>query len=433
MTVRAKITNLSHEGRGIAQIDGKTTFVLGALPNEDVELTYLKKHRQYDEAKATTIHEASIYRTKPRCDYFLTCGGCSLQHLVPEQQILWKQKVLLEQLQHFAGIAPKELLPPLTAQSWNYRYKARLGVKYLTSKQKLVLGFRELNGRFITDMSNCDVLHPVIAKNFVSLREMLATLEIKCFVPQIEVACSDDTCCLIIRHLKPFSELDLEKVKTFAEQTKIHIYLQAGGLDSITRFWPAVSEEKNYLSYQLSDYQLKLYFEPHQFTQINPYINRKMIQQAIKLLQPEKNDIILDLFCGIGNFTLPFSQFSKHIVGVEGSQSAIEMARYNARQNHISNAEFFCADLTKRFEIQPWAKYSYNKIILDPPRSGAEEIVSQITRWRADSILYISCNPATLARDTKILIEQGYVLKKAGVMDMFPHTSHVEAMALLTR
>lgn len=354
-----------------------------------------------------------------------------MQHLDPNRQISNKQATLLEQLQHIAGIQPASILAPLTSPTTGYRHKARLGVKYVVKKDKVLVGFHEINGRYLADINSCSVLHPAVGQKILDIAEVIASLSAYQTIPQIEVAIGDEQIALVIRHLQALGESDLNKLQAFASLHQFAIYLQPGGMDSIHKFYPENSSP--YLHYAIPEEQLIMNFCPSDFTQVNPFINRQMIQRAIEWLQPGPEDKVLDLFCGIGNFTLPLARHCQHVVGVEGSATAIVRAKENQQHNALSNAEFHVYDLSKDCQQQPWMQIKYNKILLDPPRTGALELMEQITHIGARDILYVSCNPATMARDAKILVEKGYKLTKACVMDMFPHTSHVESMALFSR
>jgi 23S rRNA (uracil1939-C5)-methyltransferase len=428
----AQINNISHDGRGIAHIDGKITLIDNALPGEQVEFCYRKRHPKFDEGYAVNIITKAAERVEPRCPHYGICGGCSLQHLEPTAQITTKQQHLLEQLLHFGKVQPKEILSPLTGSVYNYRHKARLSVKYLAAKDKVLVGFREKNSHFIADLTRCEVLALPVGQLIEPFKKLIATLEIKQHIPQLEIAIGDDATAIILRHLIAIPDADCQKLQQFAQEHNISLYLQPGNLESIHLLWP--KQEKINISYFFPLYDLELFFHPANFSQVNPVINQQMIQQAITLLDPQANDEILDLFCGFGNFTLPLAKYAKHVIGIEGEKKMIACAKANAEHNHLHNISFDVADLTKPETFGAWAKRTYNKILLDPPRTGAEAILNTVTQMKPQKILYISCNPATLARDAGILVNTlGYQLTKAGVMDMFPHTSHVEAMAVFEK
>ena len=428
----ATIEALNHEGRGITHLNGKTTFVHGALPNEDIIFKYTKIHSSFDEGETLKVLTSSPNRATPKCPHYDICGACSLQHLNSNMQIKHKQQVLLEQLQHFGQTQPQEILSPITGPIWGYRHKARLGVRFVTKKNKLLIGFRERNGRFIADINNCEILNSKVGKKIHLLQQELSKIKHFNSLPQIEIAISDSQTALIIRHLQPLSADEQKQLCSFAKQYDFDIYLQPKGIDTIHKIWP--TDANPLLSYKIPAQNIELFFHPADFIQINPIINQQMIETAIKLLEPNHDDEILDLFCGLGNFTLSIAKYCKKITAIEISDEMVNRAYTNAKHNHITNAEFFSANLAKDISKQSWAKIKFNKILLDPPRSGALEIIKYFPKLNPQKIVYVSCNPATLARDAKCLIhEQNFILQKVGIMDMFPHTSHVESIALFTK
>lgn len=432
----AQITNLSHEGRGISHIDGKAIFIRGALPGETVEAKYTHKTKNHDSAQTLEILEnPSPQRIEPNCPHFGICGGCALQHLHPTKQIEHKQQILLEQLQHFAGIQPKEILQPLTGPLWHYRHKARLGVRYVRPKDTVLVGFREAASSFLSIIDSCAVLAPPLDTLILPLRDMLYHADAREQIPQIEVAIGENDVALIFRHLQPLSAHDKDLLINFAKEHDVRIYLQPKGPDTVSLLYPDNSEIT--LNYTLPDYDLDFKFHPMAFIQINALLNRAMLKQALNLLEANAEDTVLDLFCGIGNFSLPIARSAKHVIGIEGSQLAVNQAKQNAEHNQINNCEFHVADLYENFPDsvikQPWMQQKLTKLLLDPPRSGALAIVQNIKLWNPERIVYVACDPSTLARDIGELIKQGYELQSAGVIDMFPHTSHVESMALLIK
>lgn len=425
------ISTLSHDGRGITHIDGKTTFVEGALPGETVQFSYVKRRKQYDEARVDNIIIPAEGRQVPKCHYFAICGGCSLQHMDTKTQLDHKQAVLLEQLRHMGGVIAKDVLPAFhSSHSFGYRRKARLGVRYVDKKQKLLIGFREKQGRYLADLDSCDVLHSSIGSKISLLRDFLLTLDGYLFIPQLEITVGDHATAIIIRHLKPFSENDLIKLKAFAKAHSFHLYLQPGGNETVSLFYPSIQPPR--LSYALEDYQLEMLFHPTDFIQVNKEVNEQLIKLALELLLPTSQDQILDLFCGMGNFTLPLARRCRFVLGIEGSQNMVERANENCQHNHITNAAFECHDLTN-ISYNKWKEQHFDGILLDPPRTGALEIVKILPELNANKIVYVSCNPATLARDAGVLCQNGYELAKVGVLDMFPHTSHVESIALFIK
>lgn len=426
----AEITALSHDGRGIASIDGKIIFIENALPGEKVLFSYTAQRNKYDEGRTTEVLVSSSERVTPKCPHFTICGGCALQHMSEQTQLQHKQKILLEQLQHFGNTQAETILPPLTASPWGYRRKARLGVKFVTKKNALLVGFREKNGRYLADLSGCEVLDSRVGKLIPVLKQLIGDLKAYQHIAQIEVAVSDNAIALIFRHLIALDADDRNKLITFAKNYDIQLYLQSGSPDNLELLWPENAPE---LFYALPEYDSKLYFHPTGFTQVNAEINQQMVKRAIELLAPQENDRILDLFCGIGNFTLPLARFCGEIVGIEGDKSLVARAKTNAEINGISNANFYQADLTTDFSALPFAEKPFDKILLDPPRTGALETLAHIAKFKAEKIVYVSCNPATFARDAGILVQLGYKLSQAGIMDMFPHTQHVETIGLFER
>lgn len=337
----------------------------------------------------------------------------------------------MEHLEHFGNISPKEILPPLTGPVWGYRRKARLAVRYVFKKELVLVGFRERDSRYVAEMDNCEVLDPRVGHIISDLKLLIQSMDAYQQIPQIEVAIGDENVALIFRHLVTLDDNDKEKLISFSKQHNLHLYLQPAGLDSVHLVWPENTPER--LHYQLPDHQLEFLFHPTDFIQVNAAINQQLVNLAIKLLEPQSDEQVLDLFCGLGNFTLPIARYCKNIIGIEGSETMVQRAQENAKHNDISNAEFYCADLTTDFQHKAWAKQGFDKILIDPPRSGALELIPFLPKMGAKRILYISCNPTTLARDSKALSQHGYSLSKAGILDMFPHTRHVESIALFDK
>ncbi len=427
--VEVRIESLSHDGRGVARIDGKVVFIDGALPGERVMFRYTRCRRSNDEGRVLEVLEPSPQRVTPRCNWFGQCGGCSLQHLEPDAQIAAKQQTLMEQLERIGGVEPAEILPPLTGPRWGYRHKARLGVRYVKAKGRVLVGFREKHSGFIVDMDRCEVLHPAIGERIGEIAELIQSLQARQRIPQIEVAVGDDVAALVFRHLEPLVEGDLCRLKAFGERNGLHIYLQPAGPESVTLLWPEISQ----LVYRLPEFQVEFCFLPTDFTQVNSELNRAMVSRAVALLEPRSDERVLDLFCGIGNFSLPLARMAAEVVGVEGDPALVRRAQENAVRNGLENVFFRVADLAEE-TVTGWGKRNFHKILLDPPRSGALEILPQLKAFGAVRIVYVSCNPATLARDAGELVNRyGYHLLSAGVMDMFPHTAHVESIALFER
>ncbi|MES9939102.1 MAG: 23S rRNA (uracil(1939)-C(5))-methyltransferase RlmD [Candidatus Thiodiazotropha sp. 6PLUC2] len=429
--VEAEIESLTHDAKGVTHIDGKATFVHGSLPGEKVRFLYTGRWRKYDEGRVVEVLSPSPQRVEPRCSQFGVCGGCSLQHQDGSAQVLSKQQSMLESLQHIGKVTPEQILPPMVSQStWGYRRKARLGVRYVPKKGGTLVGFRERGSSFITDIDCCHILHPRVGELIPELSQLIDQLSIRNQIPQIEMAMGDELCVLIFRMLEPPSQEDLECLERFAPQHKIEIYIQEGGPESVR----PLKGDSVVLSYDLPAFDLSLDFLPNDFTQVNSDINRQMTLRAVEMLALDPEDRVLDLFCGLGNFTLPLARHSGHVTGVEGDAGLVARARENALSNQISNTSFYTANLYETLENEPWLQESFNKVLLDPPRSGAQEVLHHLPKLGAERILYVSCYPGTLARDAGLLVEEhGYRLVSAGVMDMFPHTAHVESIALFEK
>lgn len=427
----ASIETLSHDGRGIARRDGKTTFIDNALPGEEVMFKFTYMRRKFDEGKAVEIVTASPDRVTPPCEHSTLCGGCSLQHMSPAVQVARKEAVLREQLQHFGGLEPEEWLAPLTGPVTGYRSKARLGVKYVEAKGETLVGFREKRNSFIAQLRTCEVLIPDVGHRLSELRTLMHSLESRSRMPQIELAAGDDDVALIIRHLDPLPEADQQALVGFCQNLGWHCYLQPGNESTVHRVWPEDGEQRLYYSHPSAGVELA--FHPTDFTQVNAEINRKMVPLALDLLDISPEHTVLDLFCGLGNFTIPAAKRAGKVVGVEVSQAMVERGYENARRNGLENLEFHAWDLSQDISGQAWARQAYDRILIDPPRTGALEMVKLMPRLGASRIVYVSCNPATLARDAGELMALGYRLKAAGVMDMFPHTTHVESIAVFEK
>ncbi|MES9856746.1 MAG: 23S rRNA (uracil(1939)-C(5))-methyltransferase RlmD [Sedimenticola sp.] len=429
--VEASIDSLSHDGRGVAHIDGKAVFIHGALPGEEVLFTYTKRQRRFDEGVVSQVLTASDDRVEPRCEYFGICGGCSLQHMAPDAQIRMKQITLTDAFQRIGKVEPERLLPPLVAESpWGYRRKARIGAKFVIKKDRMLVGFRERGSGLVADMKKCYVLHPKVGELITPLADLIASLTIKEKVPQIEVAQGDDCCVLIFRVLESPAQSDLDTLLAFGRDHELNVYLQEGGEETIR----PITGEKAELSYSLPAYDTTLHFLPNDFTQVNSELNRLMLDRALGMLDLNREDRVLDLFCGLGNFTLPIARKAGKVVGVEGDAGLVARARENAERNGITNSRYFTANLYDSLEREPWLLESFNKALLDPPRSGALEVLEHLPKLGIERIVYVSCYPGTLARDAGELVNQyGYRLVSAGVMDMFPHTAHVESIALFEK
>lgn len=428
--VEIAIDSMSQDGRGVGQVDGRTVFIPGSLPGERVSFLYRKRHRRYDEGEVLEILEPAADRVEPGCASFGTCGGCSLQHLDPDAQLRSKQEVLLTALERIGRVRPETILSPLSsADHWGYRRKARLGVKYVEKKGRVLVGFRERSTPFVADIGRCEVLHADVGGRLGELAEMVHGLSIRDRVPQIEVAVGEDATILVFRLLAAPSEADLHAFAAFEKRSGLDICIQEGGPESVRSLSGGPVPE---LHYRLPEFGVEVAFEPTDFTQVNFDLNRLMVGRAVGLLDLAPADRVLDLFCGLGNFTLPLAVRAASVVGVEGDRGLVERARRNAARNGIENVQFFTADL---FEPQaeggsPWSTYRYDKALIDPPRTGASQVLSRLPGLGIGRIVYVSCYPSTLARDAGHLVNDlGYTLRSVGVMDMFPHTSHVESIA----
>lgn len=424
------ITDLSHDGRGVARRDGeggKVTFVSGALPGELVRAEPTARSRHFDEAKTVEVLEASPQRVPPRCLHFGVCAGCVLQHLEASQQIVAKQRVLMDNLQRIGHVTPQAVLPALTGDNWGYRRKGRLSVRRVEKKDKTLVGFREIDPRFVADLSVCHTVIPQVGEKIPLLAALVDGMDGKRDIPQIEFIAGDEAVALTIRHMQPLSERDRDALIAYAQEHDVAIFLQPGGVDSVHPLWPREVP----LSFRLPQWDVELAFRPLDFIQVNAALNQKMIAHALSLLDAKPDDRVLDLFCGLGNFTLPLARLVREVVGVDGDAGLVARAKENAQRNGLENAQFYAADLTQDQRNTPWMRQSLNKLLLDPPRSGALEVLQQLPLKQFERIVYVSCHPGSLARDADYLVnQQGFTLISAGAMDMFPHTAHVESIAV---
>ncbi len=423
------IADLSHDGRGVARRDGKAVFVTGALPGERVRAKLVRKHRQFDEAAVVEVRTASPDRVEPRCPHFGVCGGCVLQHLAPAAQIAAKQHTLLENLARIGQVEPARILEPLAGDPWGYRRRGRLSVKDVRKKERVLVGFRELDGRYVADLCECHVLDPAVGMRIPALAALIETLDARADVPQIEIAIGDRVAALVVRHLQALTDADVAKLVAFGEREGLAMLGQSGGPDTVR---PLAGDTVE-LSFALPHHGIELVFEPLDFVQVNATMNERMIEHALALLEPGPGRRVLDLFCGLGNFTLPIARRGAETVGVEGDAGLIARARLNAQRNGLA-VEYHAADLFQDQRDAPWARAPYDALLVDPPRAGAAEVLAYLPRRGTDRVVYVSCHPGSLARDAGILVrEHGFTLAAAGVMDMFPHTAHVESIALFER
>jgi 23S rRNA (uracil1939-C5)-methyltransferase len=423
----ADIVDLAHDGRGVARVDGKAVFIDGALPAERVRFRVIKRRRQMDEAGLVDVLSASKDRVVPRCAHFGICGGCSLQHLSPAAQLAAKERQLLENLLRIGGVQPERVLEPLRGPEWAYRRRARLGIKYVHKKGRVLAGFREREKPYIADIQRCEVLLAPLATLPRELAALTESLAIREKIPQVEVAAGDEAIALVFRVLEPPGAEDLEKISAFGLERGLQIFLQTGGLDTVR----ALHADYAPLNYAVDGGRVVIEFGPVDFIQVNRDINASMVDAAVTLLQPEPSDAVLDLFCGLGNFTLPLARRAAKVLGVEGDAALVSKARANAVRNGIANAQFAVENLFEPKTFGTWANERYDLVLLDPPRAGAAELLNRMGQWRPRRVVYISCHPGSLARDAGILVgDQGFTLIAAGVMDMFPHTTHVESIAV---
>jgi len=423
----AEIESLDHEGRGVAHVGGKAVFVDGALPGESVRCQRTRRQRRYDEAVVVEVLRAAPERVTPRCRHFGICGGCSLQHLEHAAQVAAKGRIVAEALERIGGVAPERWLPPLAGPAWSYRRRARLGCKFVDKKGKALVGFRERGSPLLADLEVCEVLAAPVGSLVAALAALAGSLDIRRRVAQIEVAIGDNGTALVLRALEDPTEPDLARLREFEARHGIALYLQRGGLDTVTPLTPPASA----LRYELDGLPAGIEFAPTDFIQVNGELNRLMVARAMELLDPKPTDRALDLFCGLGNFSLPLARRTAAVAGVEGDAALVARARANAARNGIENTAFHAADLAGASPAGDWSRAHYDIVLLDPPRAGAREILPIAVASRPRRIVYVSCHPGSFARDAGILRGQlGYRLAAAGVMDMFPHTSHVETIAL---
>ena len=429
--VEVDVESLSHDGRGLGHVDGKAVFIDGALAGERVSARYTRLQRHYDEARVLEVLRAAPERTPPRCPHFGVCGGCRLQHLAGDAQVRFKQGILQDVLARLGKVAPENWLAPLAGGPWGYRRKARLGVRFVRKKGRVLVGFRERGTSLVTDLTRCDILHPDCGEQLPAIAAALQDLGIRERVPQVELAIGEGPAVLVFRVLESPSPGDVARLEGLAAETGLHVYLQEGGIETMR---PLPRQEVT-LRYTLPHHGVHIDFEPADFTQVNLELNRLMVDQALALLDPQPDERVLDLFCGLGNFTLPLARRAAGVLGIEADSGLVARARRNAERNHLANARFEVADLYGEAALSSWPQQGrFEKALLDPPRTGALEVLEWLPRLGVERLVYVSCYPATLARDADRLVHGlGYRLVAAGAMDMFPHTAHIEAMALFER
>ena len=432
-TVTLTIESIDHEGQGIARNEGKTVFVDGALAGETVEARITRSKPNYDKAVVERVVKASPFRVTPQCPHFGVCGGCSMQHLDARAQLAAKQRVLEDNLQHIGNVKAEQVYPAIEGMHWGYRHRARISVRFVTKKDTVLVGFHEKKSSFVADMRECHVLPPHISALLMPLRALIGGLAIRDRMPQIEYAEGDGLPVLVLRNLEPVPDADIAALKAFAAEHNVQWYLQPKGPETAQ----PLPGEAHTLGYQLTEFGLRYSFQPTEFTQVNPHINAMLVRRAVRLLDLQATDRVGDLFCGLGNFTLPIAQRAAFTFGIEGSASLITRARENAASNGLAEkTDYAVANL---FELSDnWfdGLPALNKLLIDPPRDGALAVVKALPEaqsGRLERLVYVSCSASTLARDAAILVhEKGYRLRGAGVANMFPHTAHVESIALFT-
>ena len=426
------IESLDHEARGITRLEGKTVFVDSALPGETVEYASFRRKPSYELAHLVSVLRPSTARVEPRCPHFGVCGGCAMQHMEVSAQVAAKQRVLEDSLWHIGRVRPDSILPPIHGEPWGYRHRARLAVRKLAKKGGVLIGFHEWRSSYIADIQSCAILPPHVSALLMPLRELIAALSIAERVPQLDFAVGEQCTALLLRILEPLKAKDEQLLRDFADRHNVVFYLQPKGPDTAYRFYPLPGPR---LSYTLPEFDLELDFRPTDFTQVNHAVNRVLIRRALRLLDPRPDERIADMFCGLGNFTLPIARSGASVVGIEGSEALVNRGRESALSNGLAECiEFGVANLFECTEASLAALGHFDKMLIDPPREGAVELVRAIGPDGPQRIVYVSCNPATLARDAAVLVtSKGYRFVAAGAVNMFPHTSHVESIAVFER
>jgi 23S rRNA (uracil1939-C5)-methyltransferase len=428
----AAIESATHDGRGIAATEGKKVFIAGALPGETVRFQRRKFRRNFDEAELLEVLEASEDRIDARCAVFGRCGGCSLQHVTELRQRELKQQALRDNFERIGQVEPSAWMEPMSGPGWHYRRRARLAVKDVHGKGRVLVGFRERHAPFITDMHRCEILAEPVADMMDPLSDLIGRLSIHARLPQVEVSVADNATALVFRVLDAPTADDEDALRSFGREHGVRVYLQPGGLDTVGMLHP--DSDVGPLYYDLPEFDVRIAFEAVGFVQVNADINRRMVHKAVELLDPAAGDRVLDLYCGIGNFSLPLARCAAEVLGVEGEERLVQAAAANALLNGLDNARFRKADLSAIDGREGWLRESWDLVLLDPARNGAEEIVQHIDTISPRRIVYVSCHPGTLARDAGVLVnEKGYRCDSAGIIDMFPHTAHVESIAVFSK
>jgi 23S rRNA (uracil1939-C5)-methyltransferase len=437
-----EIKSLDADARGVGHLEnedgtpGKVIFVEDALPGERVSYEVKRKKKNWEAGRMVTLQRASSMRVEPRCEHFGYCGGCSMQHLEPTAQVAMKQRTLEDNLWHLSKVKADNIMRPMYGPTWGYRFRARLSVRHVAKKGTVLVGFHERASAFVADIKFCHILPPHLGAMLMPLRELIGSLSIYNGVPQIDVAVGEETTVLVLRIMAPLSNKDEELLKAFADQWGIQWWLQTKGPETVAPFYPLGKE----LYYTLPEFGVRMPFKPTDFTQVNHQINRALVHKALTLLEVQPNDRVADLFCGLGNFTLPLATQAREVVGIEGSAILSERALENAKANGLSEkTTFYTRNLFEATAEDLVALGRFDRMLIDPPRDGAIALVTALAELREGGhaeflpqrIVYVSCSPSTLARDAGILVHRaGYVMKKAGVVNMFPHTSHVESIGV---
>lgn len=430
-SLTGQVDGLNHDGWGVVRA-GKTVFVAGALPGETVEYRVRRRQRNFDEAELVAVLEPAADRIEPRCAHFGTCGGCALQHLAPESQLRIKDGMLREALRRIGKVEPARWLAPLSGDPWGYRRRARLGARFVHAKGRSMVGFRERMSSFVADIRRCPVLVPSVGNLIGELSALLTRLSIPTRIPQIEVAAGDDCVVLVMRTLSPLTGADREALLEFERAHNVRWLLQPGGPSTLEPLQGAAPV----LWYALPEFGLRFAFEPADFIQVNGPMNQRLVSHVLDLMQLDGDSSVLDLYCGLGNFTLPMATRARRVLGMEGDAGLIARAKANAEANGLGNAQFVTIALAGEAATQRCLDAAgagrWSHVLLDPPRTGASDVLPAVARLRPRRLIYVSCHPGSLARDLGILItEHGFELAAAGIVDMFPHTSHVESVAVL--
>lgn len=428
------VQSVDHNGQGVARTaSGKIVFIYGALAGEEVAYQVVSQKKNYAIGQLLRIIRRSPSRTTPLCTFFGRCGGCQLQHIDQDTQVAIKQRALEDALQHIGGIKPRHVLSPITGPAWAYRQRARLSVRYVPKKKRALVGFREKKSTFITDMNACAIVPHKVSQLLPALSELVTSLSCPRAIPQIEVSVGDESCVLVLRHITPLTAEDQAMLAQFEIQQDVYWWTQAGGPHTAQPL--AISSRCPALFYRLPEFDLKIFFQPTQFTQVNAAMNNALVKCVLSGLAPQPKDVVADLFCGLGNLSLPIARYTRLVIGFEGQEDAVQQAQYNAQYNHLDQkARFIHCDLYKTDYLQLQSHSSFNKIVIDPPREGALRFCRTMQPPYPEKIVYVSCNPATLARDAAILqTAHQYTLTTTSVLNMFPHTTHVESMSVFHR